>query len=49
MERFHGTLRPEISEAGPFESLEAAQAAVDAWVEDYNAERPHQGLDERGR
>jgi transposase InsO family protein len=45
VERFHGTFRPEISELGPFESLEAAQAAVDAWVADYNAERPHQGLD----
>jgi transposase InsO family protein len=46
VERFHGTLRPEITETGPFESVEAAQAAVDAWVEDYNRERPHQGLDE---
>ncbi len=47
VERFHGTFRPEITEAGPFESLEAAQAAVDAWVAGYNAERPHQALDER--
>jgi transposase InsO family protein len=46
VERFHGTFRPEITEAGPFESLAAAQAAVDAWVEEYNRERPHQGLDE---
>ena len=47
VERFHGTFRPEISELGPFTSLEAAQAAVDAWVGEYNAERPHQGLDEK--
>lgn len=47
VERFHGTFRPEITEAGPFESLAAAQAAVDAWVENYNTDRPHQGLDER--
>ena len=47
VERFHGTFRPEISEAGPFESLEAAQAAVDAWVEQYNQQRPHQGLDDK--
>jgi transposase InsO family protein len=47
VERFHGTFRPEISELGPFESLETAQAAVDAWVEHYNRERPHQGLDEK--
>jgi hypothetical protein len=47
VERFHGTFRPEISELGPFESLETAQAAVDGWVEHYNRERPHQGLDEK--
>lgn len=47
VERFHGTFRPEISEAGPFESLEAGQAAVDAWVEQYNQQRPHQGLDDK--
>jgi transposase InsO family protein len=46
VERFHGTFRPEIAEAGPFTSMEQAQAAVDAWVVAYNAERPHQGLDE---
>jgi transposase InsO family protein len=46
VERFHGTFRPEITEQGPFTSLEEAQAAVDAWVVAYNAERPHQGLDE---
>jgi hypothetical protein len=47
VERFHGTFRPELSDLGPFESVQAAQVAVDAWVADYNAERPHQGLDER--
>jgi transposase InsO family protein len=47
VERFHGTFRPEISEQGPFTSLETAQAAVDAWVQHYNCERPHQGLDEK--
>ena len=45
VERFHGTFRPEISQAGPFESLAAAQTAVDTWVEHYNRDRPHQGLD----
>ena len=29
----------------PFTSLSAAQAAVDAWVSDYNLDRPHQALD----
>ena len=47
VERFHGTFRPDISEAGPFTSLPAAQAAVDDWVHRYNTDRPHQALDER--
>ena len=47
VERFHGTFRPDfLADAGPFESIEQAQAAVDAWVEQYNTDRPHQGLDE---
>jgi transposase InsO family protein len=46
VERFHGTLRPEfLDTAGPFVSIAAAQAALDAWVHDYNTDRPHQGLD----
>jgi hypothetical protein len=46
IERFHQTLRRELlDDADPFESLLAAQAAVNAWVRQYNAERPHQSLD----
>ncbi len=46
VERFHGTFRPDfLDEAEPFPSLEEAQAAVDAWVEEYNTDRPHQALD----
>jgi transposase InsO family protein len=46
VERFHGTLRPDFFDVtGPFASVEAAQDAVDAWVKDYNEERPHQALD----
>ncbi|BDE17344.1 hypothetical protein Mkiyose1665_49890 [Mycobacterium kiyosense] len=29
----------------PFESIAAAQEAVDGWVEAYSYQRPHQGLD----
>jgi len=48
VERFHGTFRPDfLDEMGPFTSLETAQAAVDAWVADYNTDRPHQALDEK--
>jgi transposase InsO family protein len=46
IERFHLTLRRELLDGHqPFESVEAAQAAVDGFVEQYNADRPHQGLD----
>ncbi|MEV5346894.1 IS481 family transposase [Streptomyces achromogenes] len=46
VERFHQTLRRELlDDCGAFESIEAAQAALDAWVEEYNSSRPHQALD----
>jgi transposase InsO family protein len=48
VERFHGTLRPDFLDlAGPFTSVPEAQAAVDTWVRHYNADRPHQALDEK--
>ena len=48
MERFHGTFRPEfLDQADPFTSVQQAQEAVDAWVVEYNAERPHQALDDK--
>jgi hypothetical protein len=48
VERFHGTLRPDfLDQAAPFTSLAEAQMAVDAWVADYNLDRPHQALDDK--
>jgi hypothetical protein len=48
VERFHGTFRPDFLDiAGPFTSVAEAQAAVDTWVRHYNADRPHQALDEK--
>ena len=44
VERFHWTLRREFLAGRAFASLEQAQAELDAWVEEYNAERPHQSL-----
>jgi transposase InsO family protein len=45
VERFHQTLRRELLDhCQPFESVEAAQAALDCWVEEYNFRRPHQAL-----
>lgn len=47
IERFHLTLRRELlDDHDPFTSVEAAQAAIDAFVADYNTDRPHQSLDE---
>ena len=46
VERWHQTLQLEfLNDAGPFASIEEAQAAVDAWQEEYNHRRPHQSLD----
>ena len=46
VERWHQTLQTDfLNDAGPFESVEAAQAGVDAWCHEYNHERPHQSLD----
>ena len=45
IERFHGSLRRELlDDAVPFADLPAAQAAVDAWVREYNTARPHQAI-----
>jgi hypothetical protein len=46
VERWHQTIQVELLDPhGPFDSLEAAQAAVDAWRVEYNTVRPHQALD----
>jgi transposase InsO family protein len=48
IERFHLTLRRELLDNHDcFGSIEAAQAALDAWVTGYNTDRPHQALDGR--
>jgi transposase InsO family protein len=48
VERFHQTLEREwLDDARPFTSVLEAQAALDDWVRDYNAERPHQALETR--
>jgi transposase InsO family protein len=46
VERWHQTLQTDfLNQAGPFATIEAAQAAVDAWRQEYNHDRPHQSLD----
>ena len=45
IERLHQSLQLELLDVhGPFESLAALQAALDAWREEYNSDRPHQSL-----
>jgi transposase InsO family protein len=46
VERWHQTLQTDfLEDAGPFASIETAQAAVDAWRQEYNTDRPRQSLD----
>jgi transposase InsO family protein len=46
IERLHQSLQLELLEVhGPFASLAALQAALDAWRQEYNTDRPHQSLD----
>jgi len=46
VERWHQSLQTDfLTDAGPFASIAAAQAAVDEWRHEYNHERPHQSLD----
>jgi transposase InsO family protein len=46
IERLHQSLQLELLKVhGPFASLQVLQAALDAWREEYNADRPHQSLD----
>ena len=44
IERFHRTLRIEFLRGRSFASQRQAQDDLDAWVADYNANRPHQAL-----
>jgi transposase InsO family protein len=44
VERFHRTWRQEFLSGQVFSSLKVAQKELDAWVEDYNTNRPHQSL-----
>jgi hypothetical protein len=45
IERLHQTLQQELLTVHePFVTMAEAQVAVDAWRQDYNADRPHQSL-----
>jgi hypothetical protein len=44
IERWHYTLRREFVRGREFTSLEDLQAQLDAWVHEYNTDRPHQEM-----
>jgi transposase InsO family protein len=44
IERFHGTLRRELLNGKTFPSQTVAQQVIDAWIVEYNTDRPHQAL-----
>lgn len=44
IERLHKTIRKEFLQDKVFESIWAAQEALDAWVHDYNHAREHQAI-----
>lgn len=44
VERFHRALRTEFRTDRVFADLEVAQAELDAWVAEYNHDRPHQAI-----
>jgi transposase InsO family protein len=46
VERFHQTLQRECLDGRVFATIGEAQAAVDAFVAEYNFDRPHQGIDD---
>ncbi len=47
VERFHKTMKREFLDGKVFESIEAAQSALDGWVSEYNHVREHQSLGDR--
>jgi transposase InsO family protein len=47
VERFHKTMKREFLDDQVFDSIDEAQAALDAWVLEYNHTREHQSLGNR--
>jgi transposase InsO family protein len=45
IERFHQSVRKEFLVDRTFSTIDVAQKELDAWIHDYNNERPHQSLE----
>jgi putative transposase len=47
IERFHRSLKEEEVWVHEYRSIEEARASIARWIEEYNHNRPHQGLQNR--
>jgi len=47
IERFHRSLKEEEVWTAEYRSLEEARASIAAWIEEYNHDRPHRGVENR--
>ena len=47
IERFHRSLKEEEVRTSEYRSLEEARASITRWIEDYNHDRPHRGVQNR--
>ena len=47
IERFHRSLKEEEVWAAEYRSLEEARASIARWIEEYNHDRPHRGVENR--
>ena len=47
IERFHRSLKEEEVWTAEYRSLEEARASIARWIEEYNHDRPHRGIENR--
>ncbi|MGH9690568.1 MAG: integrase core domain-containing protein [Candidatus Acidiferrales bacterium] len=47
MERFHRSLKEEEVWTAEYRSLEKTRTSIARWIEEYNHDRPHRGVQNR--
>ena len=47
IERFHRSLKEEEVSTAEYRSLDEARASIARWIEEYNHDRPHRGVQNR--